>query len=148
MKTKAAVEKLLEDHNTGVWFTLLCESGTEAIKVQASQLHEVLQQRGHECELQEVEDAMLELAHELLPDSPAGEDPRQTLFRELGVWASRQSEDVQDCLQIILESSGKGTLGSFQDAWDGPLSGFRAYLHEVCKAAIEMVRLDEIMRSA
>ena len=138
MKEKA--KKLLDqDSDLTIWFISLCEAGPEAIKAQAWQIADVLKADKHE-----VRDAMLEFAHELLPDSPAGEDPRQTLFRELGVWASRQPQGVQDKVQALLEGSTQGSeIGSFQNAWEGPLNGFRGYLRSVCRIALEEDELEK-----
>jgi hypothetical protein len=120
------VERFLEDEDNGIWFALLCEQGTEAIKAQAWQVAESLRE-----EQGPVRDVMLELAHELLPDSPAGaEDPRQVLFREFGIWASRQPQELQEHLEASLEDG-------FQDAWELGLSGFRSYLRLRCEAALK-----------
>lgn len=124
MKTREAVEKFFEDRDNGIWFTLLCESGFWAIEAQAWQVAKSL---GRDRDV--VRDTMLELAYELFPDSPAGaEDPRQVLFREMGVWASRQPQEVADELTQSLEDG-------FQDAWELDLTPFRKYLRAKCEAA-------------
>lgn len=128
---KARVKKLLEkDDDLTIWFTLRCEDGVQAIEAQAWQMADVLNEDENE-----VRDAMLELAHELLPDSPAGaEDPRQVLFREMGVWASKQDQEVQDRLTEYL-ADGDG----FDEAWESGLASFREYLRGKCKRAARVV---------
>ena len=124
------VEKFLEDPDHGIWFALLCENGPQAVEAQAWQVARELR-----ADESEAKDAMLELAHELLPDSPAGaEDPRDSLYREMGAWASMQPPDVQDRLAASLEHS-------FQDAWESGLHGFRNYLRSRCKAALAVAEL-------
>lgn len=126
MKSRAAVEEFFEERDNGIWFQVLCESGPQAIEAQAWQVAEVLHQ-----DREEVRDAMLELAYELLPDSPAGaEDSRQVLVRELGVWASRQPQEVQERLAASLDDG-------FEEAWEAGLSSFRKYLRLKCTAALE-----------
>jgi hypothetical protein len=124
--TRERVERFLEDRDNGIWFQVLCEQGWQAVEAQAWQVAKSLRRNKDEAR-----DAMLELAHELLPDSPAGaEDPRQVLFREMGVWASRQPEGVQDRLRHGLTDDG------FQEAWDSGLHGLRGYLRTACEAAM------------
>lgn len=134
METNEAIERFFEERDNGIWFQVLCESGTEAIEAQAWQVAKSLHR-----DRKEVRDAMLQLAYELVPDSPAGsEDPRQTRFRELGVWASRQPQEVQERLSASLETSPGASLG-FQEAWESGLSGFRGYLRDQCTSAVEEV---------
>jgi hypothetical protein len=125
-----AVDAELADRDTAVWFALLAEAGPDAIEAQGWQLKEVLSDRGVKVPLRDEQDAMLELAHELLPDSPAGEDPRQALFREMGRWASAQPEEAQERLRALLAED------SFLDAWDSGVRGFRNYLRSRCAAAL------------
>jgi hypothetical protein len=124
---KEKIKNLLDrDDDLAIWFQVLCEQGRQAVEAQAWQLAK--SPRRNESE---VRDAMLELAHELLPDSPAGvEDPRQVLFREMGIWASRQPEGVQDRLRHGLTGDG------FQEAWDSGLHDLRGYLRTACEAAM------------
>lgn len=125
-KVTKRVEEFLEDRDNGIWFQMLCEYGTQAIEAQAWQVAAEVN-----ADKDEARDAMLELAYALLPDSPTGsEDPRQVLFRELGVWATGQSQAVQDRLAISLEDS------FFQEAWESGLNGFRHYLRRACETAI------------
>ena len=72
---------------------------------------------------------MLELAHELLPDSPAGEDPRQTLFREYLLWAEQQDAATRDRL-------ARGSEDGFEEAREAGLGAFRTYLRGRCRAAL------------
>lgn len=123
---KERVKNLLEHNDDiAIWFQLLCENGAKAIEAQAWQIADVMQ-----APCDEVRDAMLEVAHELLPDSPAGEDPHQLLFREAGIWASRQPQDVQKRLAASFDGE------EFEEAWGKDLGTFRRYLRERCRAAI------------
>ncbi len=95
-----AVEAEIRDRDTAIWFASLCESGPDAIEAQAWQIREALRNRGVKAPLRDVQDAMLQLAHELLPNSPAGLDPRDRLTHDLGVWATGQPQEVQDRLKV------------------------------------------------
>ena len=120
---KEKVKALLDrNDDLAIWFQVLCENGPQAIKAQAWQLAE----RRDEGE---VRDALLELAHELLPDSPAGEDPRQVLFREYLLWAERQDAATRARL------SGDPEDG-FEEAWES-LGDLRRWLRTRCAAALE-----------
>lgn len=126
-----AVRAELENHDTAVWFALLCEQGPDAIEQQAWQLQAELKDRGIKAGLRDVQDAMLQLAYELLPDSPAGIDPRDRLTHDLGRWATGQPPEVQGRLRVLLE--GPGSTGAFA----GSLASLRAFLRKVCTEALE-----------
>lgn len=130
-----AVAVELENRDTAIWFQLLCENGPQAIEAQGWQLQAELKDRGVRASLRDVQDAMLELAHELLPESPAGEDPRQAIFREAGRWISRRPRADQERYRTALES-GHTPGDGFQEAWDGSVASFRKFLRRCCQAAI------------
>ena len=126
LTVRGRVRKLLEeDKDLAIWFQVLCESGPEAIKAQAWQVAQEL----HRDE-GEIRDAMLELAHELLPDSPSGEDPKRVLFREYLLWTEQQNAIVRDRLAGDPEDG-------FEEAWES-LGDFRHWLRARCRAALEV----------
>ncbi len=128
METVRAVEEMLEDRDVGIWFGVLAEGGPHAIEAQAWQMKALLDDAGIGAPLRDVQDAMLELAHDLLPDSAAGDDPRDRLTGDLGRWASAQPPEVREKLAAMLEHG-------YQDAWESGLQGFRHYLRGRCIAA-------------
>lgn len=101
------------------------EDGPERLKAQTWQWYAELKDRGYRGEKQMVEDVLLELGHEYLDH----EDPRQTLFCELGIWASKQPQDVQDRLAASLQTG-------FEEAWGSKLQIFRGYLRSKCQEAV------------
>ena len=126
------LEKMIMDEpEWGHFFQMLCEGGIERLRAQAWQFHQELKGRGWEFPRPDVEDALMEFAVELLPDSPAGaEDPRQVLHREMVVWASRQPREVRDRLRAHLDSD------EYQVAWEAGLNATRKYLRTKCQAAL------------
>ena len=59
------------------------------------------------------------------------------------MWASRQPQGVQEG-QAPLEGLTQGSeIGGLQNAWEGPLNGFRGYLRSVCRIALEEDELGE-----
>ena len=67
-----AVEALLRD--TLEWrafFDSCCESGHLRLRTQGWQFRDELRDRGHEHNLENIEDALWDLARDLLPESPA-----------------------------------------------------------------------------
>jgi hypothetical protein len=123
-----AVAAELEDHDTGIWFALLAENGPHAIEAQGWQLQAVLKDRGVNAPLRDVQDAMLQLAHELLPDS--AEDPRLEMLRVAKKWVNGRPKEDQARYMAALEEG-------FPEFWEAPASEFRKFLRRCCEVAMK-----------
>jgi hypothetical protein len=74
MKARTALLELFK--KSSGWrsfFRSCCENSAFRLRSQAWQFREELKERGHEFLTEEVEDALLGLARELLPDTPAAQ---------------------------------------------------------------------------
>lgn len=125
------VEELVgSEAEWGHFFEECCKS-SERLRAQAWQFRDELQERSRKTEwrmkfvLSDVEDALLELAVELLPDTPAGScDPRELLFREAVAWLTEHQPDQE-------------RWANFAEGldWYVPLGEFREELRRRMKAA-------------
>jgi hypothetical protein len=74
MKARTALlERFKESSEWRVLFRSCCESSALRLRSQAWQFREELKEQGHRFMTEEVEDALLGLARELLPDTPAAQ---------------------------------------------------------------------------
>jgi hypothetical protein len=72
MRARTALLGLLKDSSGWrAFFRSCCETSAFRLRSQTWQFREKLKERGHRFLTEEVEDALLELARELLPDTPA-----------------------------------------------------------------------------
>ncbi len=55
------------------FFKLCCQESSLTLRSQAWQFRDELAERGHSFAKSDIEDVLLRLARELLPDSPAGQ---------------------------------------------------------------------------
>src|SRR5215208_6609038 len=74
MKTRTALLELFkESHEWRSFFRSCCESSAFRLRTQTWQFREELKERGHGFLTEEVEDSLLGLAGELLPNTPAAQ---------------------------------------------------------------------------
>jgi hypothetical protein len=74
MKARTALLELFkESHEWRPFFRSCSETSALRLRSQAWQFRDVLKERGHKLQAEEVEDALLDLARELLPDAPAAQ---------------------------------------------------------------------------
>jgi hypothetical protein len=74
MKSRTALLELFKD--SSVWRTFFrscCETSAFRLRSQSWQFREELNDRGNRWQVEEVEGSLLELARELLPDTPAAQ---------------------------------------------------------------------------
>lgn len=72
MKARTSLLELFKDsHEWRAFFRSCSETSALRLRSQAWQFRDELKERGHELQAEEVEDALLGLARELLPDAPA-----------------------------------------------------------------------------
>ncbi len=93
---RAGVEALLRDSAEWRYFFRQCaETSPLLLHSQAWQWREELRDRGHDVALEDLEDALSDLARELLPDSPGARwDP--TWEREMMERAERYAEEKME----------------------------------------------------
>jgi hypothetical protein len=74
MKARTALLELFKDSSGWrVFFRSCCETSPARLRSQAWQFCDKLNDRGNQFQTEEVEDALLGLARELLPDTPAAQ---------------------------------------------------------------------------
>ena len=125
------IKKLI--HQEKEWahfFQVCCEDGPDRLSSHAWQSRDELRNRGHELPETEIRDALLDLAAELLPNSPTGspeaqDAARSKLLNEAMYWAGRYG--------VPLELDPD----EVQEAWEGTLSGLRSYLKERCREGLK-----------
>src|SRR5215208_6089950 len=72
MKVRTALLELFKDSSEWrAFFRSCCETSLSRLRSQAWQFREELEDLGNQFQTEEVEDALLGLARELLPDTPA-----------------------------------------------------------------------------
>lgn len=115
MKARTALLELLKE--SSVWrafFRSCSETSALRLRSQAWQFREELKERGHGFLTEEVEDALLGLARDLLPNTPAAQWDAE--------WAHELSKDALTRLAkayLGLSAKEKNALDlSAQDVWD------------------------------
>src|ERR671919_119553 len=74
MKARTALLELFKDSSGWrAFFRSCCESSALRLRSQAWQFRDELADRGHKLQADEVEDSLLGLARDLLPDTPAAQ---------------------------------------------------------------------------
>jgi hypothetical protein len=115
MKARTALLELFkESHQWRLFFRSCCEMSSFRLRSQSWQLRDELRDRGYELLTDAVEDALLALARELLPETPAARWDSQ--------WAHRLCKGALDRLAksyADLSATEKEALDlSCQDVWD------------------------------
>jgi len=74
MKARTALLELFKDSSGWrAFFRSCCETSPSRLRSQASQFRDELKQLGNQFQVEEVEDTLLALARDLLPDTPAAQ---------------------------------------------------------------------------
>jgi|SRR5215207_9816675 len=115
MKARTALLELFKgSHGWRSFFRSCCEDSALRLRSQAPQFREELKQRGHGFLTEEMEDALLGLARELLPDTPAAQWDAE--------WAHYLCKDAlahSARAYAALSAEEKDTLDlSAQEVWD------------------------------
>ena len=143
MKTRTALLELFKDsHEWRTFFRSCCETSAFRLRSQAWQFHDELKDRGNEFQADEVEDALLGLTRELLPETQAAQWDTE--------WAHELCKDALACLAkryAELSTADREVLDfSAQDAWDERMrtvglvndpAAFRAALKGWTRAGLE-----------
>ena len=120
MKGRTALLELFKESiEWRICFRSCCEISAFRLRSQAWQFREELKERGHGFLTEEVEDALLGLAGELLPDTPAAQ------------WDAEWAHDLcTDALAHLakryaeVSTADRGTLDlSAQEVWDDRMDG-------------------------
>jgi hypothetical protein len=112
--TTALLDLFMEEREWRLFFSSCCEMSTRRLMAQAWQFGDELMERGYPCPAEEVDDALLRLARDLLPKSvAAGWDTE---------WTHELCKDALARLAEhygVLSAEEKDTLDlSAQDSWD------------------------------
>ena len=154
MKTRTALLELCKDSSGWrAFFRSCCETSAFRLRSQVWQFRNELKDRGNPFQAEEVEDSLLWLARELLPDTPAAQ------------WDSQWAHDLcKDALALLakryaeLSATEKEAVTlSTQDEWDermhdaglanDPLA-FRAALDGWMRAGLEAMERSRIRGGA
>jgi hypothetical protein len=115
MKPRTALLELFKE--SGRWrafFRSCCEGSTFRLRLQAWQFREELNDRGNQFQVEEVEDSLLGLARELLPESPAAQWDTEWAHELCKDALTRLAKSYAELSAIEKEAV---TL-SAQDVWD------------------------------
>jgi hypothetical protein len=115
MKARTALLELFKaSSGWRAFFRSCCETSPSRLRSQAWQFREELKDQGNQFQLEEVEDALLGLARELLPDTPAAKWDAE--------WAHNQCKDALALLAkryAEFSTAEKEVLDlSLQEVWD------------------------------
>jgi hypothetical protein len=120
MKARTTLLELFkESGGTRAFFRSCCETSAFRVRSQAWQFREELKERGHGFPTEEVEDVLLGLARDLLPDTPAAKWDAE--------WAHEECKDTLARLERAyagLSAKEKDTVDlSAQEVWDERMHG-------------------------
>jgi|SRR5215211_3318794 len=115
MKARTALLELFKDSSGWrAFFRSCCETSAFRMRLQAWQFRDELKERGNQFRTEEVEDALLRLARDLLPNTPAAQWNAE--------WAHELCKDALACLAkayVGLPAEEKDALElSAQEVWD------------------------------
>jgi hypothetical protein len=120
MKARTALLKLFKD--SSIWrafFRSYCESSVLRLRSQASQFSDELKERGHGFRTPEVEDALLGLARELLPDTPAAQwdaEWAHDLCKDALAHLAKRYAECSTAEMEVLDFSAQGAWDERMDA--------------------------------
>jgi hypothetical protein len=146
MKARTALLELLKDASGWrSFFRSCCETSALRLRSQAWQFRDELEELGHRSLTEEVEDSLLGLARQLLPESPAARWDSQ--------WAQELCKGALACLAeryAELSTAEKGAVDlSAQGVWDERMHAaglandpvaFRAALKSWTRAGLEAMK--------
>jgi hypothetical protein len=145
MKARTALLELFKDSSEWrAFFRSCCETSAFRLRSQAWQFREELKDRGNQIQTDEVEDSLLGLARELLPDTPAAQ------------WDSQWAHDLcKDALALLAKRYAEFSDAdtevrdlSAQEVWDEQMHAaglandpvaFRVALEGWTRAGLEAV---------
>jgi hypothetical protein len=154
MKARTALlESFKESHEWRSFFRSCCESSALRLRSQAWQFCDGLKDRGHAVRAKEMEDALLGLARELLPHTPAAkwdEEWTHELCKDALAHLAKVYAEVSTNDKEVLDVSAQG-------AWDERMqaassandpAAFRAALDGWTRAGLEAMERSRIRGGA
>jgi hypothetical protein len=115
MKARTALLELFKESSRWrAFFRSCCETSALRLRSQAWQVCDELAARGHKLQADEVEDSLLGLARELLPDTPAAQWDAEWAHELCKDALARLSKHYAECSTAEMEVLDFST----QDAWD------------------------------
>jgi len=149
----ALLELFKESHQWRAFFRSCCETSARRLRAQAWQFRDELKDRGNQTQADEVEGALLGLARELLPDSPAAQWDTE--------WAHELCKDALARLAKAyagLSAEEKDALDlSAQEVWDERMcaaghdndpAAFRAALRRWERAELDAIQRMQVRGGA
>jgi hypothetical protein len=154
MRARTALLELFKDSSEWrAFFRSCCETSALRLRSQAQQFREELNDRGNQFQADEMEDALLGLARELLPDTPAAQWDAE--------WAHESYKDTLSRLERAyagLFAEEKDTVDlSAQEVWDERMHdaglannpvAFRVALEGWTRAGLQAMELSRIRGGA
>ena len=154
MKARTALLELFKDSSGWrYFFRSCCETSAFRMRSQAWQFHGELNDRGHKLQVEEVEDALLGLARELLPDTPAAKwdaEWAHELCKDALAHLAKRYAEFSDADKEVLDLSA-------QSVWDERMHAaglandpvaFRVALDSWTRAGLEAMERSRIKGGA
>jgi hypothetical protein len=120
MKARTALLELFkESSGWRAFFRSCCETSLSRLRSQAWQFCDELNDRGNQFEAEEVEDALLGLARELLPDTPAAQwdaEWAHELCKDVLARLSERYTELSTADKEAVDLSGQGVWDERMDA--------------------------------
>jgi hypothetical protein len=154
MKARTALLGLFkESHEWRSFFRSCCETSAFRLRTQTWQVREKLKERGYRFMTEEVEDALLGLARELLPDTPAAQwdaEWAHNLCKEaLALLAERYAElSTADKEGVDLSGQGVWDERMFAAGLANDPVAFRMALEGWTRAGLEAMERSRISGGA
>jgi len=138
----ALLELFKESHEWRAFLRSCCETSAFRLRSQAWQFCDELNDRGNQFEAEEVEDSLLGLARDLLPDTPAAQwdaEWAHDLCKDALAHLAKRYAEISSADQKVLDFSAQGV-------WDDRMHGaalandpvaFRAALDGWTRAGLE-----------
>jgi hypothetical protein len=119
MKTRAALLELFKESSEWrTFFRSCCETSALRLRSQAWQFRDELKDRGNRCEVAEVVDALLSLARELLPYTPAAQwdaEWAHELCKDAIARLSKRYAELSTADKEAVDLSGQGVWDERMD---------------------------------
>jgi hypothetical protein len=120
MKTRTVLLELFKgSHEWRSFFRSCCETSAFRLRSQAWQFCDELKERSHKLRAEEVEDSLLGLARELLPDTPAAQwdaEWAHELCKDALARLSERYTELSTAEKEVVDLSGQGV-------WDERMHG-------------------------
>ena|SRR5829696_4448610 len=143
MKARTALLELFKESSRWrAFFRSCCETSAFRLRSQAWQVCDELADRGHKLQADEVEDSLLGLARELLPDTPAAQSDAEWAHDLCKDALARLSKRYAECSTAEMEVLDFSAQGAWDERMDAAGSAndpaaFRVALDGWTRAGLE-----------